>query len=360
VARRQDPQIRDFILRNVEENPNSITSLASKKFGLTRAGIGRYVDRIIEEGLLTGEGKTRSRRYKLKPLVYFILPLQRGVAPPWTEDTVWREHILPLITNVPQNVIDICQYGFTEMLNNVIDHSQSPDATVCYTQTYTRITMQVLDSGIGIFNKIQRDFHLADARTALLELSKGKITSDKRRHSGEGIYFTSRMFDRFSILSGHLYYARQRRDEDDWLIETADEKDEQKGTFVIMEIRTNASWTMREVFNRYQGENIYFRKTHVPVALGRYPGEQLVSRSQAKRILARFTDFSEVMLDFSGVTDIGQPFADEVFRVFKNEHPQVKLFTFNTNKNIDKMIKYVQSENATLPLPLPGPKPPAS
>lgn len=356
MARKQNPAIRDFILRNVEETPNSVTALAAKKFGLSRAGIGRYVDRLIEEGLLTGEGKTRSRHYKLRPIVDFLLPLQRGVMPPWTEDTVWRDRILPLLKNVPQNIVGVCQYGFTEMLNNVIDHSESPDACISYTQTYARITLCVSDHGVGIFNKIQRDFHLADPRTALLELSKGKITSDKRRHSGEGIYFTSRMFNKFSILSGHLFYTRLLKDDDDWLIESRDEKKETKGTFVTMEINTDANWTTRDVFDKYQGEDIYFRKTHVPVSLGRYPGEQLVSRSQAKRILARFTDFSEVMLDFKEVNEIGQPFADEIFRVFKNEHPQVKVFTFNTNKNIDRMIQYVQSEDSTLPLSLPGPK----
>ena len=195
MARKQDPAIREFILHNVEAHPNSVASIAAKKFGLSRTGIGRYMGRLAEEGLLTGEGNTRSRRYTLKPLVDFLLPLERGVMPPWTEDTVWREHILPLIKHVPQNVIDICQYGFTEMLNNVIDHSVSPDAIISYTQTYAKIIMRVCNSGIEIFNKIQNDFRLADPRTALLELSKGKITSDKKRHAGEGIYFTSRMFD---------------------------------------------------------------------------------------------------------------------------------------------------------------------
>ncbi len=356
MARKQDPTIREFILHNIEAFPDSVASMAAKKFGLSRTGIGRYMSRLIEDGLITAEGKTRSRRYTLKPLVDFLLSLERGVMPPWTEDSVWREHVLPLIKNAPQNVIDICQYGFTEMLNNVIDHSESPDAAISYTQTYAKIILHVGDNGIGIFNKIQRDFRLADPRTALLELSKGKITSDKKRHAGEGIYFTSRMFNKFSILSGHLYYARLRRDDDDWLIESQDKVAETKGTFVTMEINTNANWTMRDIFDQYQGEDIYFRKTHVPIFLGKYPGEQLVSRSQAKRILARFTDFSEVMLDFSGVSEIGQPFADEIFRVFKTDHPDVKLVALGTNKNIDKMIQYVRSDDSTLPLPFSGPK----
>ena len=212
-------------------------------------------------------------------------------------------------------------------------------------------------AAVGIFNKIQQDFRLEDARTALLELSKGKLTSDKKNHSGEGIYFTSRMFDKFSILSGHLYYSRTRKDGDDWLIESLDKKDVTIGTHIRMSLRTNADWTMRDIFDKYQGEDLYFRKTHVPIALARYPGEQLVSRSQAKTSFGEIPDFSEVLFqDFTDVPEIGQAFADEIFRVFKNAHPDTYLAAFNTNATVDKMIKYVQSNHATLPLPLSAPE----
>jgi anti-sigma regulatory factor (Ser/Thr protein kinase) len=348
MARSQNPNIREFILITIEDHPETVTSLAVQKFGVSRMAIARYMARLEDDGLIEAQGKTRARRYRLKPIVDFSKTIERGVMPPWTEDSVWREQIIPLMKDVRQNVIDICQYGFTEMLNNVIDHSRSPDAFIHYDRTYTKIKLMVVDHGIGIFNKIQEDFNLSDARTALLELSKGKLTSDRRRHSGEGIYFTSRMFDEFAILSGHLSYSKSRRDGDDWLIKSTDRDEDTKGTAVRMTIRADADWTMRDIFDKYQGENIYFRKTHVPIALGRYPGEQLVSRSQAKRILARFPDFSEVTLDFTGVTEIGQAFADEIFRVFKNEHPKTLLVVANTNQNIDRMIRYVQSNDASL------------
>jgi STAS-like domain of unknown function (DUF4325) len=130
------------------------------------------------------------------------------------------------------------------------------------------------------------------------------------------------------------------------MIETLDEKGNQPGTFVTMTIRSNADWTTRNVFDHHQGDDVSFRKTHVPVSLGRYPGEQLVSRSQAKRILSRFTDFAEVMLDFEGVSEIGQPFADEIFRVFQNEHPEIPILAMSTNASIDKMIAHVKKGGA--------------
>lgn len=184
-------------------------------------------------------------------------------------------------------------------------------------------------------------------RTALLELSKGKLTSDKKRHSGEGIYFTPRAFDRFSIRSGNLFYLRERRDGDDWLIEVNDRIADRKGTLVRMKIRTEAEWSMPEIFNKYQGDSLRFRKTHVPLKLAQYPGEHLVSRSQARRLLARFSNFSEVYLDFTDVEEIGQAFADEIFRVFHHEHPEIRMAVANANRNIEKMIEFVSDEELT-------------
>ena len=309
---------------------------------MSRTAVNRYVRRLIDEGLIEATGKTNARRYSLRKIVDLEFEIDE-ITKSSSEDAVWRFRILPHIKDIPQNVINICQYGFTEIFNNVIDHSLSDVATVYYEQTYTHITMMIIDKGIGIFQKIQNDFDLPDARTALLELSKGKLTSDREHHAGQGIFFTSRMFDEFMIRSGDLSYRKMREDGDEWLIETVGIAEPVKGTVVNMIIATNADWTTREVFNRYQGADISFLKTHIPIKLGEYPGEQLVSRSQAKRVLARFEQFTEMILDFEGVEDIGQPFADEIFRVFPLNHPEIDIFVSRANENVDQMIEYVQA-----------------
>src|SRR5882762_5697831 len=60
-------------------------------------------------------------------------------------------------------------------------------------------------SAVAIFRKIATALGLANEAHAILELTKGKLTTDRQRHSGEGIFFTSRMFDWFGILSHNLY-----------------------------------------------------------------------------------------------------------------------------------------------------------
>lgn len=228
------------------------------------------------------------------------------------------------------------------MLNNVVDHSTSYDTLISYEQTYQKITMTITDHGSGILKKNQEKFGLPDSRSALLELSKGKLTSYPSKHSWESIFFTSRMFDSFFIRSVNLFYSRQRHSDDDWLIEVREGESGKKGASVGMKISTDAQWTTQRVIEKYM-DGARFRKTHVPFKLGKYPGEQLVSRSQAKRVLARVDKFSEVLLDFQEVQNIGQAFADEIFRVFKFTHPDINIVAVNTTSEIKQMIEYVQN-----------------
>lgn len=69
-----------------------------------------------------------------------------------------------------------------------------------------------------------------------------------------------------------------------------------------------------------------------------YGDDSLVSRSQAKRILARVDKFKTVTFDFQNVETIGQAFSDEIFRVFANAHPTIDLITVNTTENVQWMI----------------------
>ena len=62
-----------------------------------------------------------------------------------------------------------------------------------------------MDEGEGIFLKIQKALNLYDTRESLLELAKGKFTTDPANHSGEVIFFSSKMFDHFSIHSVHIH-----------------------------------------------------------------------------------------------------------------------------------------------------------
>ncbi len=333
-------QIKEFILNAVTEKSSGIIAATAKEFGISRQTASRHIRALVREGLLETSGTTKGQTYELATLAQFVDVFP--VTPDLEEDEVWREAIVPHLDDIKQNVLDICQYGFTEMVNNVVSHSGAMELKVGLELTPLSIKLFVLDDGVGIFNKLQQDLGFKDPRHALLELSKGKVTSDPAQHTGEGIFFTSRMFDSFLMLSGTLGFAALR-EADDWLIEVGD-REPFDGTCIELEINIATDLTTKEVFDRFAGEDAWdFSKTHVPIQLARYGREQLLSRSQARRVLARFDNFSEVLLDFRGVEMIGQGFADEIFRVFRNAHPEITIMTINTSPEIETMIRRVGS-----------------
>jgi anti-sigma regulatory factor (Ser/Thr protein kinase) len=344
--------IKDYILRNVEKSPTKITAKTMQEFSLSRPAVLHYINLAIEEGLLTVEGATRARRYKLKNIAAVQFKTELF---PETESVIWQYRVFPHLS-LPQNILSICEHGFTEMLNNAIDHSGDKNAFIYVIQNYACIEIYISDRGVGIFEKIQKAQNLQNPQEALLELSKGKLTTYPAKHAGEGIYFTSRMFDHFIIRSGKLTYQRRREEDDDWLIEMEEKRlGYRQGTLVYMRIATNAHWTTRDVFDKYQDDDLRFRKTHVSVALAREPGQQLVSRSQAKRILSRFEQFTEIVLDFQGVDIIGQGFADQIFRIFPQTHPDIPLIAINTSPAVERMIAFVKANAPALPPSLNSP-----
>jgi anti-sigma regulatory factor (Ser/Thr protein kinase) len=255
------------------------------------------------------------------------------------EDRIWNRNIAPLLNEAAANVRQICQYGFTEMLNNAITHSGSTEIKISVSANDLEITFDIIDNGIGIFFKIQNDLDLDDPRDSILELTKGKYTSEPENHSGEGIFFTSRIFDRFSIRSGRLLFLAGK--DGDRLLE--EPENQTAGTIVSMTVRKDTALLVGDVFNEFSDpdNNPSFYKTIIPLKLMEHDGDLLMSRSQAKRLISRFNLFREVVLDFSGIEFIGQGFADEVFRVFANTDSNVKLLPINCAKDVENMIRHV-------------------
>ncbi len=114
-----------------------------------------------------------------------------------------------------------------------------------------------------------------------------------------------------------------------------------------MSISLKSDRKTRDVFDQFTVPGEFtFSKTVVPVRLASLGGENLVSRSQAKRLVARFEGFKTVILDFEQIQEIGQAFADEVFRVFKSTHPDVELITANLSDDVKRMIGRITANTA--------------
>jgi anti-sigma regulatory factor (Ser/Thr protein kinase) len=326
---------------DVTEHPRDLSKLYCDRYAVSRVTANRFIQRLEQGGWLSRSGPSThpvfSPGYRRR--LSGLFPLS-GL----DENHLWEQSFSRYVA-VPSNVRNILHHGFTEMVNNAIDHSQGKSIFVFLDQTESRIALAVSDNGIGIFKKISDALQLADQRQAIFELSKGKLTTDPTRHSGEGIFFTSRMFDSFSIEANGLDFSHLESVDHDWLEERKNTFPD--GTSVYMEISLGSTRTTSQIFEQYMNapEDYGFNKTVVPMKLAQYGDEQLVSRSQAKRLIARFDRFKVVVLDFEGVAEIGQAFADEMFRVYARAHPDVELVPMRYSEQIERMwLRAVNSD----------------
>jgi anti-sigma regulatory factor (Ser/Thr protein kinase) len=327
--------IRQFLLEFIKDGRLDYLQTAMAMFGITRQAVHGHLSHLVKHGYLSAEGSTRARKYALGPHRWYAAVYDLHAI---DESTAYRRDFYFVFQALPKNVEDICHYGFTEMFNNAIDHSEGSKITVTAERTASKIYIIIADDGEGIFLRIARLLKLPDPRESLLELSKGKLTTDPANHTGEGIFFTSRAFDTFYIISDELAFTHDDHLDDDYLLH---KKKSTVGTQVVMEISITSQKNLTAIFDEFSSgpEDYHFDKTIVPVRLAQYEGEKLVSRSQAKRILNRVERFQRVVLDFEDVDSIGQAFADEVFRVFKNAHPHTALTYVNANAEVLKMIR---------------------
>ncbi|MDZ4693644.1 MAG: DUF4325 domain-containing protein [Deltaproteobacteria bacterium] len=271
--------VRTFLIDNIDGHPTDIVRLTAKRFDCSRQAVHKHLLRLI------------------------------------AEDAV--------------------------VVNNVTDHSGANHVVISVGKTAAATTIKIYDDGVGIFKKIQAAINLADERHAVLELAKGKFTTDPTKHAGEGIFFSSRMFDAFDILSGEVYFAHDFGKTEDWVLQPHSSR---SGTLVNMRLHNHTARPTKKVFDQFASDEDYgFNRTVVPVKLMQYGDDNLISRSQAKRLLARFERFKTVVLDFAGVSSIGQAFADEVFRVFRAEHPEVELVPVHTEPDVRRMITRAES-----------------
>ena len=206
--------------------------------------------------------------------------------------------------------------------------------------TPPRISFSVKDGGIGAFHSIAEKFGLQDEHAAMIELIKGKTTTMPEAHSGEGIFFVSRSADRF-VLRSHRLQIEWDRDRDDVFVS---DPRFTRGTLVKFEIRKDSRTRLEDVFGEFAPEHYdyQFQKTRVLVKLLR---RDYVSRSEAKRLLYNLDKFSEIELDMRDVVNVGQGFADEVFRVFATANPEIVLRTTNAAKAVAAMIRHVSGES---------------
>lgn len=334
--------IRKQILRDLIHHPKDIANHISDIFKISRQAVNKHIKKLILDDWIISSGTTKNKTYKLGPQRNNFYSC--NISPELSEHSVYMSNFSWVIDGLKKNVADIIFYGFTEIFNNAIDHSDGTYISVLVHRTIDKVTIGIFDDGEGIFRRIKRLKKLSDERQSILELSKGKLTTDPENHSGQGIFFTSRMFDKFNILSHDFKFGHSSDRDLDIMLDNCFTSNgiASNGTFVIMEISTTSNRIDKEVFDEYTADDndcFAFNKTIIPVSLAKFGEENLVSRSQAKRLLTRIENFKIVMFDFYGVDEIGQAFADQIFRVYRNANPGINIKYLNASKEVEIWIK---------------------
>ncbi|MEN9892022.1 MAG: hypothetical protein RLY78_2317 [Pseudomonadota bacterium] len=230
------------------------------------------------------------------------------------EDLPWLRDFLPCFA-FGDALAAAVQHVFSELLNNAVDHSGGSRVTVSLRQTPLQVQLLVSDDGCGLFEAVGRAHGIDDPLLAMLELSKGKLTSAPERHSGRGLFFASRLADVFELHANGRSF--QHRHWQPCLWRPGSRPVGAAGSSVYAAFGTAQPRSVDALLREHSldGQGYGFERTVVPVGLLQAPGVGLVSRAQARRVAARLQDFREVVLDFAGLDEVGHAFVDELFRV---------------------------------------------
>lgn len=311
-------------------------------------GVGdrSYVSRVLAQ--LIREGRVKSERFG-RMIRYYVCDVKVGLDEDLElvglhEDEIWTKirKTTDFLSDLSEQAENILYFAFTEMLNNAIDHSRSGIGYVKIWLEDEKLRFIVRDRGVGVFRNVMAWKHLPDELAAAQELIKGKLTTAARRHSGEGIFWTSKIADRFALKS-YGYELVVDNSIDDYTMRMVDEV--LIGTEVYFEVAKNTDKSIRRLFREYtfDEEHLTLDTTSIPVNLFN-EGDIWISRSQAKKVLAGLTRYKKIIFNFAGVDVIGQAFADEIFRVFNIEHPEIELEAVNMSDSVKLMVEHARND----------------
>ena len=325
-------------LRHGERLPEHVM----QRLGWTRRRAQALLAKLVAAQWLVREGTLRKPCWRPGPLRQVV---QRYDLAGLQEDLPWQRDFAPCFELQP-NVARLAQHAFSELLNNAVDHSGGTHVTVSMRQTPMHLQLLVSDDGRGVFESIQQTFDIGDADLAMLELSKGKLTTQPDRHAGRGLFFTSRLADVFDLHANELAFQYRGWDRRSWY---RGKPMARQGTSVFMAIALDTTRTLDEVLRAHSadGKGYAFEATNVPLRLiAGGPNTGLESRAQAKRVVSRLGRFRRAEVDFTGIDDVGHGFADEIFRIFVRDQPGVELVPVGMAPRVAAMVDSVRAGTA--------------
>ncbi len=318
MARIELAPLTQWITAAAVRHGDALPALLEQRLGISRRRAGALLRRLCAAQWLQAAGTPRHPLWLPGPLRQVV---HRYPLAGLQEDLPWRHDFAPFF-DLPPEPRRMAQHAFTELLNNAADHSGGSSVTVSMRQTPLQLQLLVSDDGCGLFERLARDFDLPEPALAMLELSKGRLSSDPARHRGHGLFFTSRLADVFDLHANQAAFQCRSWDERRWRTARPAAR---VGTSVYLAIQLDTPRTLDAVLRAHSLDGAGYGFAHTVVPLQLMGDTVLASRAEARRVAARLPQFRRAEIDFTGIAEIGHSFADELFRVFRNQHPALEL-----------------------------------
>jgi anti-sigma regulatory factor (Ser/Thr protein kinase) len=322
---------RERILALAQRSGHVTSGAVADKLKISRQAAHRKLRALAEAGDLVQRGAGRGSIWEPSASAPRTFRYKSGGL---AEDRIFAqlEADLPVLQGLDASTRSVVAYAATEMLNNAIEHASAKTIEVVVEPRTSGLAFEAIDDGVGAFARVRQGLGLATDIEAAQELTKGKVTTDVAHHTGEGIFFTSKIADRFELEANGLRYIVDNLRDD----ATIAPGSPRAGTRVRVELSRPVKRTLIDVFAAWTTDR-EFDRTRTVVKLFAI-GVEFVSRSEARRLLNGLERFREVVLDFQGVEAVGQGFVDEVFRVWAAAHPAVRLAPVRASGTVAFML----------------------
>jgi anti-sigma regulatory factor (Ser/Thr protein kinase) len=333
------PDLTCWITAAAVQRPDDLASLVVERTGASRGSALKALRKLVDAQWLARSG-SRARPVYTPGVLRQVV--QRYPLDGLSEDLPWSRDFAPYFTP-PAHVGRMLQHAFQELLNNAIDHSGGSRVTLSVRQTPNQMQLLVSDDGCGLFDRVAQAFGIADPMHAMLELSKGKLTSQPARHTGRGLFFSSQLADVFDVHANGTAFQRRAWEGSGW-------RNNRRpiagaGTSIYLAISLDTRRTLESVLDAWSCDGLGASFDRTSVSLRLLTGESIAldSRAQARRVVARLQQFRRAEVDFSGIDAIGHGFADELFRVFAGEHPGVQIVPMNMTPRVAALVGAIRA-----------------
>ena len=335
--------------------PLSAAEIA-RRLKVTRPTVSRHLTAMIEDGRVAKEGGGKRVRFRNGFAGMAVsedeVPTDRkdiGTPPPSSlsfvrrypravisEDRVWQEllSLHPVLGRLSVPARELFRIRLHRDAQQRHRALAGREVEVCFSQASDdTLSFEIQDDGVGLFQSLRRSLRLGSVEEAVKKLSQSRLPPLPDGRVAAGLFFSSRAARRFEVDSNGFR----------WMVDNqsgstaAASAGPRKGTRVRFQGELQPRRTLAELFARYS-EHTIVHKTRVVVTLG----TSFISRKEAQRLLAPLERFHTVVLDFKDVKEIGQGFADEVFRVWPSSHPHVTLEPINMSPVVSLMIDHAR------------------